>query len=57
MEALNKISAIWFDLMENKSDPRTSDWLLMSSPLPTIMICLTYVYIVKVNIHIKQFHT
>jgi hypothetical protein len=50
MEALNKISASWHDLMENKSDPRTADWPLMSSPLPTIMICLTYIYIVKVNI-------
>jgi hypothetical protein len=24
------------------------DWLLMSSPFPTIAICLTYVYFVKV---------
>lgn len=30
------------------SDPRTNDWLLMSSPIPTLAICLSYVYLVKV---------
>lgn len=29
-------------------DPRTSNWLFMSSPFYTLGICLTYVYIVKV---------
>nr|BBF94995.1 elongation of very long chain fatty acids protein 15 [Orthetrum albistylum] len=38
----------YHDLMDNKSDPRVNDWFLMSSPFPTLMICLTYVYIVKV---------
>jgi len=38
----------WRDLMDNKSDPRTRDWLLMSSPFPTIAISLTYAYCVKV---------
>ncbi|XP_076164233.1 very long chain fatty acid elongase AAEL008004 [Ptiloglossa arizonensis] len=36
------------DLMDNKSDPRVNDWAMMSSPLPTLVICLTYVYFVKV---------
>jgi hypothetical protein len=27
---------------------RTDNLLLMSSPLPTILICMTYVYLVKV---------
>jgi hypothetical protein len=40
----------WRDLMDNKSDQRTTNWLLMSSPLPTIVICLSYVYIVKVSV-------
>lgn len=40
----------WRDLMDNKSDPRTNDWLLMSSPFPTIAISLTYAYCVKVRI-------
>lgn len=31
------------------TDPRTKDWPLMSSPFPTLAICLTYVYIVKVS--------
>lgn len=49
MNFANKIVLAWRDLMDNKSDPRTSNWLLMSSPFPTIFICLSYVYIVKVS--------
>lgn len=30
-------------------DPRTKDWPLMSSPFPTLVICLGYVYLVKVS--------
>jgi len=30
------------------SDPRTAKWPLMSSPFPTLAICLGYVYVVKV---------
>jgi elongation of very long chain fatty acids protein 7 len=30
------------------SDPRVNDWFLMSGPLPTMCICLTYILIVKV---------
>lgn len=29
-------------------DPRTKDWFLMSSPLPTLSICLAYVFTVKI---------
>ncbi|XP_076618285.1 very long chain fatty acid elongase AAEL008004-like [Colletes latitarsis] len=36
------------DLMDNKSDPRVNDWPMMSDPLPTLFICLFYVYFVKV---------
>ncbi|KAK9500529.1 hypothetical protein O3M35_001780 [Rhynocoris fuscipes] len=36
------------DLMENQSDPRVKDWFLMSGPFPTIAICLSFVFIVKV---------
>lgn len=39
----------WRDLMDNKSDPRVSDWALMSSPFPTIAISLAYAYFVKVS--------
>lgn len=46
----------WRDLMDNKSDPRTRDWPLMSSPFPTIAMSLTYAYFVKVgNGHITCF--
>ncbi|GJQ76033.1 hypothetical protein Trydic_g18086 [Trypoxylus dichotomus] len=38
----------YHDLMDNKSDQRVKDWFLMSSPLPTLLMCLTYAYGVKV---------
>ncbi|KAK6635085.1 hypothetical protein RUM43_008049 [Polyplax serrata] len=38
----------YHDLMENKSDPRVKDWPLMNSPFPTFLICISFVYIVKV---------
>lgn len=49
MDMLYRINAGWRDLMDNKSDPRIADWPLMSSPFPTIAICMAYVYIVKVS--------
>lgn len=36
------------DLMDNKSDPRVNQWPMMSSPLPTIAICMAYAYLAKV---------
>ncbi|XP_053682185.1 elongation of very long chain fatty acids protein 7 [Sabethes cyaneus] len=38
----------WYrDLMDNKSDPRVADWPMMSSPLPTLGLCLFYAYFSK----------
>ncbi|KAG4068363.1 hypothetical protein HA402_007883 [Bradysia odoriphaga] len=34
--------------MDSYGDPRTKDWPMMSSPFPTLAVCLSYVYIVKV---------
>ncbi|XP_073818818.1 very long chain fatty acid elongase AAEL008004 isoform X4 [Musca autumnalis] len=34
--------------MDTHGDPRTKDWPMMSSPFPTLAVCLTYVYLVKV---------
>lgn len=36
------------DLMDNKSDPRVNNWAMMSSPFPTLAICLFYGYFVKI---------
>ncbi|CAG9798859.1 unnamed protein product [Chironomus riparius] len=47
MEILRMITVGWRDLMDNKSDPRVANWPLMSSPFPTIAMCLSYVFIVK----------
>lgn len=44
---VEKIYDAYRDLMDNKSDPRVNDWFLMSSPLPTLIICLSYSYFVK----------
>ncbi|XP_033211342.1 elongation of very long chain fatty acids protein AAEL008004-like [Belonocnema kinseyi] len=33
--------------MDKNSDPRVKDWFLMSSPFPTLIICLSYAYFVK----------
>lgn len=49
MEYLSMISQGWDDLMYKYSDPRVKDWFLMSSPLPTMGMCLTYVFLVKVR--------
>lgn len=49
MDYLNRFYYGWRDLMDNKSDQRTTDWFLMSSPLPTMAICLAYAYFVKVT--------
>ena len=51
MEVLSKtysnLTDTYNTFWENR-DKRMDGWPLMSSPLPTIMICATYVYIVKV---------
>ena len=38
----------WLAVLEERSDPRVSSWPLMSSPLPTVCLCLTYLLVVKV---------
>jgi elongation of very long chain fatty acids protein 7 len=48
MEFLNNMYFSWRDLMDNKSDQRTIEWPLMSSPFPTLVVCLTYVFCVKI---------
>lgn len=35
-------------MLETNGDPRTAKWPLMSSPFPTLAICLGYIYAVKV---------
>lgn len=39
----------WHDLIDNKSDQRVKNWFLMSSPFPTILICIFYILIVKIG--------
>ncbi|XP_063975009.1 very long chain fatty acid elongase 7-like [Diachasmimorpha longicaudata] len=45
---LKTVTENYRDLMDNKSDPRVNDWPLMSGPLPTFLICISYAYFVKV---------
>lgn len=35
-------------LMDEMSDPRVNGWVMMSSPFPTLFICLAYAYFSKV---------
>uniref|UniRef100_A0A8D9BTW9 Elongation of very long chain fatty acids protein n=1 Tax=Cacopsylla melanoneura TaxID=428564 RepID=A0A8D9BTW9_9HEMI len=45
---IDAIGNLYSDIMDNRSDPRVNEWFLMSGPLPTICICLTYAFIVKI---------
>ncbi|XP_015607868.1 elongation of very long chain fatty acids protein AAEL008004 isoform X4 [Cephus cinctus] len=36
------------EMLDKHADSRTTNWFLMSSPFPTLFICLGYVYLVKV---------
>jgi hypothetical protein len=49
MQLINDVYAGWRDLMDNKSDPRTRDWPLMSSPFPTMAISICYAIFVTVS--------
>ena len=51
MDIMNNVYAGWRDLMDNKSDPRTRNWFMMDSPLPTIAISATYIFAVKVSFY------
>jgi hypothetical protein len=48
MDKIGNIYSTLRDIMDNKSDPRTTDLFMMSSPLPTMAVSLTYIFIVKV---------
>lgn len=48
MSSLDKVLSTWDDWMNKKSDPRTTDWLLMESPFPTVALCVFYVLSIKV---------
>lgn len=38
----------WYrNLMDNQSDPRVQDWPMMSSPFPTLALCVFYAYFSK----------
>lgn len=38
----------WYhDLMDNRSDSRVKDWPMMQSPVPTLLLCLSYAYFCK----------
>ena len=47
MEGLASLQKVYDDLWERR-DRRSDGLPLLSSPLPTLFICLTYVFIVKV---------
>lgn len=36
-------------MLDEHADPRVNDWFMMSSPLPTLLVVITYVVSVKVS--------
>uniref|UniRef100_A0A182MV26 Elongation of very long chain fatty acids protein n=1 Tax=Anopheles culicifacies TaxID=139723 RepID=A0A182MV26_9DIPT len=46
-QILNNIYDWYRDLMDNQSDPRVADWPMMSSPFPTLGLCIFYAYFSK----------
>ncbi|XP_076754081.1 very long chain fatty acid elongase AAEL008004 isoform X2 [Xylocopa sonorina] len=36
------------EILDKNADKRTTNWFMIGSPFPTLFICLSYVYIVKV---------
>ena len=48
MENVSVSAGGWLATLEERSDPRVSSWPLMSSPLPTLLLCLAYLAVVKV---------
>ncbi|XP_075236419.1 very long chain fatty acid elongase AAEL008004-like isoform X2 [Lycorma delicatula] len=48
MASIMKLYDDFQSVFDKNGDPRTANWFLMSSPLPTLAICLSYVYFVKV---------
>lgn len=42
------VAEVYHDVMENKSDERLKNWFMMSGPLPTLIVCIFYIFIVKV---------
>lgn len=39
----------FYEFLETKGDPRVAGWPLMTSPFPTMILCLTYAWLVKVS--------
>lgn len=48
MAAIMRLYDSFQSVFDKNGDPRTANWFLMSSPLPTLSICLSYVFVVKV---------
>jgi hypothetical protein len=45
-EEFDNLSVLWHEVKLNYSDPRTTHWFMMESPLPTTIICIVYLIIV-----------
>lgn len=46
-DLINIVTSAYRSLVDS-GDPRVQDWPLVASPLPSILICVAYVYSVKV---------
>lgn len=48
MSAIDSAFVKWYDDLWSHRDTRLDGWFLMESPLPTLLIVASYVYIVKI---------
>lgn len=49
MDLIHNVIDWWLDLSERKTDPRTKDWFMMSSPIPSIVLCFSYPFMVHIG--------
>jgi len=47
MDLIPNLYNTYIEFQDKYRDPRVDGWLLMSGPLPSLLLCLSYVYIVR----------
>lgn len=55
MNMIHNVTNWWLDLSERKTDPRTKDWFMISSPIPSILICFSYPFLVQIGKWLMSF--
>jgi hypothetical protein len=56
MDKIANFYDAWRDVMDNKSDSRTTNWFMMGSPFYTMAVSLAYIYAAKVSNRLWESH-